>query len=384
MGKDMPDTAASLGSASGPPLSVGVVGCGFISAIYLSNLTRRFPGVKVAAVADLLPDRAKARAAEYGIPRACGVEELMADPSIELVLNLTVPRVHAEVTLQAVSAGKHVYSEKPLAIGLRDAEKILALARKKGVRVGGAPDTFLGAGIQACIHLIDQGAIGMPVSATAFMTCHGHESWHPDPAFYYESGGGPVFDMGPYYFTALVALMGPARRVCGSARRTFPRRLVATGPKAGEVIDVSVPTHVSGTIDFAIGAVATFVMSFDVWHAQLPRIEIYGSDGSLSVPDPNTFGGPVRMRGAQDEEWKEVPVFGPYADNSRGLGLAEMAAAIRENRPHRASGELGMHALEIMHAVHEASSSGRYAELRYPVGRPEPFADQEDAHAAVQ
>jgi len=380
----MPDTAASLGSTAGPPLRVGVVGCGFISAIYLSNLTTRFPGVKVEAVADLLPDRAKARAAEYGVPRACGVEELMADPSIELVLNLTVPRVHAEVTLQAVSAGKHVYTEKPLAIGLRDAEKILALARKKGVRVGGAPDTFLGAGIQACIRLIDEGAIGMPVSASAFMTCHGHESWHPDPAFYYEAGGGPVFDMGPYYFTALVALLGPAQRVCGSARRTFPRRLVGTGPRAGEVIEVSVPTHVSGTIDFATGAVATFVMSFDVWHAQLPRMEIYGSDGSLSVPDPNTFGGPVRIRGAQDGEWKDVPVTGPFADNSRGLGLAEMAAALRQNRPHRASAELGMHALEIMHAVHEASSSGRYAELRYPAGRPRPFADQEDAHATVQ
>ena len=366
------------------PLGVGVVGCGTISAIYLANLTRRFAGVKVTAVADLVPERAKARAEEFGIPRACTVEELMADGSVGLVLNLTVPRAHAEVSLQAVSAGKHVYTEKPLAISLRDAEKILAVARKKGVRVGGAPDTFLGAGIQTCIRLINEGAIGMPVAATAFMTCHGHESWHPDPAFYYEAGGGPVFDMGPYYFTALVALLGPAQRVCGSARRTFPRRVVETGPRAGEMIEVAVPTHVSGTIDFAIGAVAAFVMSFDVWHAELPRIEIYGSDGSLSVPDPNTFGGPVRARGPKDGEWREVPLAGPFSDNSRGLGLVEMAAAIRENRPHRASGEMGLHTLEIMHAVHDASSSGRYAELRYPVARPEPFSNQEEKDAALQ
>jgi len=380
----MPERAGGLDTAGGPPLTVGVVGCGTISEIYLSNLARRFPGVQVIAVADLVPERAQARAAEFGIPKACGVEELMADRAIELVLNLTVPRAHAEITLQAVSAGKHVYTEKPLTIGLRDAEKILTLARKKGVRVGGAPDTFLGAGIQACIRLIDEGAIGAPVAATAFMTCHGHESWHPDPAFYYEAGGGPVFDMGPYYFTALVALLGPAQRVCGSARRTFSRRVVETGPRAGEIIEVAVPTHAAGTIDFAIGAVATFVMSFDVWHAELPRIEVYGTDGSLSVPDPNTFGGPVRVRGSQDREWREVPAGGPFADNSRGLGLAEMAAGIRANRPHRASGELALHALEIMHAVHEASSSGRYAELRYPVPRPEPFGDQEEPHAAIQ
>jgi len=189
--------------------------------------------------------------------------------------------------------------------------------------------------------------------------------------------------MGPYYFTALVALMGPAQRVCGSARRTFARRTVGSGPRAGEPIDVGVPTHVSGTIDFAIGAPVTFVMSFDVWHAQLPRIEVYGSEGSLSVPDPNTFGGPVRIRGQSDEDWQDVPVPERYSDNSRGLGVAEMAAALRENRPHRASAELGLHALEIMHAVHDASSSERYAQLRYPVPRPEPFPGQEDDDAVV-
>ena len=352
---------------------VGVIGCGNISGIYFANLTKKFGNVEVAAVADLLPERAQARAAEHGIARVCSVDEILADSGIEVVLNLTVPMAHAEVTLQAIAAGKHVYTEKPLAVSLKDGERILTQARKKGVRVGTAPDTFLGAGIQTCIRLINEGAIGMPVAATAFMTCHGPEEWHPDPAFYYAQGGGPVFDMGPYYFTALAALLGPAQRVCGSVKRTFARRTVGSGPKEGEIIDVQVPTHAAGTIDFAVGAVATFVMSFDVWHAQLPHIEIYGSDGSLSVPDPNTFGGPVRIRAATDTEWRDVPVPSLYEDNSRGLGLSEMVEAMREDRPHRASGALGLHVLEIMHAVHDASSAERYAALRFSVDRPEPL-----------
>jgi predicted dehydrogenase len=349
---------------------VGIVGCGNISGIYLANLSTLFGNVEVAALADLLPERAETRAAEHGIARACTVEELLADPGIDVVLNLTVPVYHAEITLQAIAAGKHVYTEKPLAVSLKDGERILSQAAKKRVRVGTAPDTFLGAGIQTCIRLINEGAIGMPVAATAFMTCHGHEGWHPDPAFYYRQGGGPVFDMGPYYFTALAALLGPAERVSGSVKRTFPFRTIGSGPKEGETIGVEVPTHAAGTIDFAIGAVATFVMSFDVWHAELPRIEIYGSDGTLSVPDPNTFGGPVRIRGSTDTEWQDVPVPARYRENSRGLGLSEMVDAIREARPHRASGALGLHVLEIMHAVHDASAAGRYTTLRFPADRP--------------
>jgi predicted dehydrogenase len=352
---------------------VGIVGCGAISGIYLSNLEREFSNVEVAAVADLLPERARARAAEYHVPRACSVEELLADQEIELILNLTVPTAHAEVTLQAITAGKHVYTEKPLTVSLRDAERILALARKKGIRVGTAPDTFLGAGIQTCIKLVDDGAIGVPIAASAFMTSHGPEAWHPDPSFYYTRGGGPVFDMGPYYFTALIALLGPAQRVCASVKRTFPRRIVGSGPKAGQIIEVDVPTHAAGTIDFATGVVATFLMSFDVWHAQLPYIEIYGSEGSLSVPDPNTFGGPVRIRSAEDAEWRDIPVrHAKGSEDRRGLGLAEMADALQEGRQHRASGALGLHVLEIMHAVHDSSSGERHATLRFPVGRPEP------------
>ena len=365
-------------------MNIGIVGCGTISATYLRNLATRFAEVPVTAVADLVAERATARAEEFGIRRALSVEELLDDRDVQLVLNLTVPPAHAEVTLAAIAAGKHVYTEKPLAISMRDAEKILASARRRGVRVGAAPDTFLGAGIQTCVSLINEGAIGMPVAATAFMTNHGHEHWHPDPAFFYAQGGGPVFDMGPYYLSALNAMLGPAQRVSGSVRRTFPRRLIGSGPRAGDAIEVEVPTHASGTIDFGIGAVATFVMSFDVWHAELPRIEIYGSDGSLSVPDPNTFGGPVRIRGSSDPEWRDVAVPSALSDNSRGVGLAEMVNAIGHGRPHRASGELALHALEIMHAVHDASSSERYVTLRFPAPRPEPFLDEEALHAVVR
>jgi predicted dehydrogenase len=358
-----------------PKARVGIIGCGNISEIYITNIMTRFDTLELAAVADLIPERAQEKARAHGIPRALAVSELLADPSIDIVLNLTIPRAHAEVCLAALNAGKHVYTEKPLAVGLKDGERILTLARKKGLRVGAAPDTFLGAGIQTCLRLIGEGAIGEPVAATAFMTCHGHESWHPDPAFYYAPGGGPVFDMGPYYFTALIALLGPAQRVCGSVRRSFARRQVGSGPKAGDMIEVVVPTHAAGTIDFASGPVATFIMTFDVWHAELPRIEIYGSAGTLSVPDPNGFGGPVRIRAYDDAAWQEVPVTLPHAENSRGLGLADMAQAIAEGRPHRASGDLALHALEIMHAVHDASSADRYVHLKYPVAQPQPLEE---------
>lgn len=353
---------------------VGVIGCGNISNVYFKNIASLFDNLEVAAVADLDAERAQAKAGQYGISKAYGVEELLADPGIEVVLNLTTPAAHAEVCMAALTAGKHVYTEKPLAVSLRDAERVLALARKKGVRVGAAPDTFLGAGIQTCVQLINEGQIGMPVAATAFMANHGHESWHPNPDFYYAQGGGPVFDMGPYYFTALIALMGPAHRVSGSVRRTFPSRLIGSGPREGETIPVQIPTHAAGTIDFDCGAIATFLMSFDVWAARLPHIEIYGSDGTLSVPDPNTFGGPVLIRTQDSPDWREVPLTLPWADNCRGLGLSEMVQAIAEGRPHRASGELAMHALEIMHAVHDASGTGKCVTLRSPAPRPAALA----------
>lgn len=235
------------------------------------------------------------------------------------------------------------------------------------------PDTFLGAGLQTCRKVIDDGLIGEPIGATAFMTSHGPEDWHPDPEFVYQAGGGPMLDMGPYYLTALVALMGPVRRVCGSARITFPERVIGSEPKRGQVMKVEVPTHVAGVLDFASGAVGTILMSFDVWAAELPRIEIYGTEGSLSLPDPNTFGGPVRLKRAKDKRWRTVPLTHGYAENWRGIGVADMASAIGSDRPHRASGDLAYHVLDIMHAIQDASQASRYVALGSTCGRPAPL-----------
>jgi predicted dehydrogenase len=343
---------------------IGIIGCGNISSIYLENLNRRFEGVTVDAVADLDRSRAEAQAAKFGVPRVLSVEQMLADPAIEIIVNLTIPKAHFSVCRDALNAGKHVYVEKPLSIELADGQALQALAQSKGLLLGGAPDTFLGAGIQTCQDLIEAGEIGRPIGATAFMTCHGHESWHPDPEFYYQVGGGPMFDMGPYYLTALFSLLGPARRVTGSAAISFPQRTITSEQKKGQVIDVAVPTHVAGIIDFASGAIGTILTSFDVWAAELPRIEIYGSLGTLSVPDPNTFGGPVRLRKAGSDAFVDMPLTRPFADNSRGLGVVDMARALRGGRSnHRASGTMTLHVLEAMHGFHIASREGRHYEM---------------------
>ena len=352
---------------------IGIIGCGNISGIYLKNCQTLFENTQVAAVADLLSERAQAKAAEFNVPKACSVQELLADDEIEIVINLTIPKAHAEVAFRVLEAGKSVHNEKPLAIRRADGQKVLEMARARKVRVGCAPDTFMGGGIQTCRKLIDDGWIGQPVAATAFMTCHGHEGWHPDPEFYYKLGGGPMFDMGPYYLTALVNLMGPAKRVTGSARATFSTRTVTSKPKFGTVITVDVPTHVAGVVDFASGAVATIITSFDVWAANLPRIEIYGTEGSLSVPDPNGFGGPVSVRPGRAKEWSVVPLSHGYQENSRGIGVADMARGLETGRPHRASGELAYHVLDIMHAFHDASDSGKHVQLASTCEKPAPL-----------
>ncbi|HET6428049.1 MAG TPA: Gfo/Idh/MocA family oxidoreductase [Phycisphaerae bacterium] len=355
------------------PTKVGIIGCGKISGIYLKNCQQVFRDVEVAACADMIHDRAIAQAKEYHVAAACSVEELLADPAIEIVLNLTIPNAHASVAQAAVAAGKNVHNEKPLTITRTEGKALLSAAKAKGVRVGCAPDTFLGAGHQTCRKLIDDGAIGEPVAAVAFMLCHGHESWHPDPEFYYKAGGGPMFDMGPYYLTALVNMIGPVRRVTGSARASFPERLITSEPKKGTKITVDVPTHVAGVLDFANGAVGTIVTSFDVWAHSLPRIEVYGTEGSLSVPDPNSFGGPVKIRKPGEKEWADVPHTHGYAENSRGIGVADMACALRSGRPHRTNGRLAYHVLDIMHAVHDASREGRHIELESTCQRPAPL-----------
>jgi predicted dehydrogenase len=353
-------------------IGVGVVGCGNISGIYLANLPQ-FKALDVIACADIVLERAKAKAAEFEVPNACTVDELLTSSAIDLVVNLTIPAAHGQVGLAAIGSGKSVYNEKPLAVNLDDARDLLESARNRGLRVGGAPDTFLGAGLQTCRRLIDEGVIGRPVAATAFMLCHGHEHWHPDPAFYYQVGGGPMFDMGPYYLTALMTLLGPVRRVSGSARVTFTERTISSQPRAGETIAVEVPTHIASVLDFEQGTIATLVTSFDVWSSEVPRLEIYGSDGSLSLPDPNTFGGPVRLRRSDETEWQESPLSHPYVDNSRGLGVADMATGLLTGRPHRASGELAFHVVEVMHAIHTSSATGRHVDIESAFDLPAPM-----------
>ncbi len=351
------------------PVKVGVIGCGTISGIYL-KMAQTLRILDIVACADLSMERAQERAEEFGIPHVYSVEELLADPEIELVLNLTIPAAHFDVTRAALEAGKSVYSEKPLAIRREDGQQLVALAEAKGLYLGGAPDTFLGAGLQTCRKLVDDGWIGEPVAATAFMLGHGPESWHPNPEFYYQRGGGPLFDMGPYYLTALISLLGPVRRVTGSARTTFATRTATSETRYGAIIPVETATHIAAVLDFANGAVVTLITSFEVWASTLPHIEIYGTRGSLLAPDPNRFGGEVLVRRAGVKEWSEVPLTHHYDTNSRGIGLAEMAYALRAQRPQRASGTLAYHVLDIMHAIEDASEAGRHVELTSTCERP--------------
>jgi predicted dehydrogenase len=281
---------------------------------------------------------------------------------------------HHAVCKAALEAGKHVHVEKPLSITREQGKELVDLARAKGLRLGAAPDTFLGGGQQTCRKLIDDGWIGEPVAASATMMGHGHESWHPAPEFYYKAGGGPMFDMGPYYLTALVNLLGPYKRITGSTRITFPERLITSQPLNGTKITVDVPTHISGVIDFANGAIGTITTSFDVYNEPaFSPIMVYGTEGTLAVPDPNGFGGPVRFRGKRDKEFKEVPLTHGHNDNNRGIGAADIAYAIQSGRPHRANGDLGYHVLEAMWAFHDASDTGSHYLMKSTVERPAPL-----------
>ena len=349
---------------------IGIIGCGDISKTYLKNLPG-FENMKVKGCADIVHEKAESRASEFGL-QAMSVSELLDDPEITFVVNLTVPKAHASINNAALSSGKHVYTEKPLSVNLEDAKASLILAKQKNLRIGSAPDTFLGGGIQTCRKLMDAGEIGYPVAAVAFMAGHGMENWHPDPEFFYKTGGGPMLDIGPYYLTALVSLLGPIRRITGSTKISFPERIVTSQANYGKHIIVETPTHISGIMDFANGTIATIITSFDVWGANLPRIEIYGSEGSISVPDPNTFGGPVRLF-KPGAGWQEIELTHGYTQNSRGLGLADMASAVNSGRSHRANGELAYHILEAMLAFEKSGRSGNHVNLDSSCDRPEPF-----------
>jgi predicted dehydrogenase len=354
--------------ASKETLGVGLIGCGNICGAYFKGCAM-FHSVEIVACADINMEAAKKAAEEHGV-RAVTVDELLAMDEVDIVINLTIPGVHAEVSLKVLEAGKHLHSEKPLAVSLEDGKRVIDTAAAKGLRVGCAPDTFLGAGYQTCRKLIDDGWIGRPLSGSAFMLARGPEGWHPNPAFFYQVGGGPMFDIGPYYMTALVHLLGPVKQVSAVTTKGFETRTATCKEHFGEELPVDVPTHYSGTLVFANGSVVTVGISFDVHRHGHQPIEIYGADGSLQAPDPNMFGGPVRVFRPGNEDWQEVAFSHGYSDNSRGIGVADMAQGILSGRPHRCNGDLAYHVLEIMHAYEKSSTEGKMVEIESTCEQP--------------
>ena len=364
-------------------LNIGLVGCGFISGVYLENLANVFGSATVYACCDLNAETAAKTAAKWSIPHVMTYDEMLDCKEISLILNLTTPAAHYGLTKKALEAGKHVYLEKPLSMTHKQGAELVVLAQKNNVRLGGAPDTFMGAGMQTCRKLIDGGFIGKPVNFSAFLMRSGHEYWHPEPDFYYKPGGGPLFDMGTYYLTALVSLLGSVSEVCGMNSTAFKTRTVVTEPHYGKVIDVEVPTHETALLRFESGVVGTLITSFDVQAYTLPHIEIYGTAGTILAPDPDLFGGPVFMAGRYNKElikqkiysseFKEIPHTHIYTENSRGIGLADMAQSITDNRPHRASGELMCHVLEVMEGIRISGNTDSFYKLKTRCERPEPL-----------
>ncbi len=346
---------------SSPKLGIGIIGCGNIFPAYAKGCAM-FRALDLKACADILPGAARLCAEEFHLA-AMTVDELLDDPSIGLVVNLTIPSVHAETSMRILESGKHVYSEKPLAVQLSEGKAVCDLARNKGLRVGCAPDTFLGAGLQTSRKLIEDGWIGRPVGGTAFLMSLGPESWHPNPAFFYKRGAGPMFDMGPYFITALVHLLGPVVSVTAVTAKTHDERLATCKERFGERLPVEVPTYNSGILVFENGAVVTVNISFDVPGHKHSPIEIYGTGGSLSVPDPNTFDGPVELCRSGEKAWTVMPCAFGYRENSRGIGVADMAHAIHSSRPHRCDAMLALHVLEVMTAFEKSSTSGHKVEI---------------------
>ncbi len=363
------------------PTIIGIIGCGSISGTYLSGAARS-PLVRVKSVADIRADVADAQALGHGV-QAVPIDTLLADPDIDIVVNLTVPAAHAPVSLRIIEAGKHVYLEKPLATRFAEAKPVMEAAAAKGLRVGCAPDTFLGAGHQACRYAIDAGLIGVPVAGAASMLSHGMEHWHPNPAFYYQHGGGPIHDMGPYYVTQLVNLLGPIARVAAQASTASRTRPITSEPLAGQTITVEVPTTFNGVLSFANGANVSLSHSWDVWKHKRSPLEIYGSEGSMLAPDPNFFGGEPQIT-CRDGDWTSLDISGhPFGVTNRVtrtgaqvadyriIGLLDMVAAIRAGRPHRVSGTLALHVLEVLDAFERSSLEGRHIVIETPCDRPE-------------
>jgi predicted dehydrogenase len=366
--------------SSSDPMKVGIVGAGNISATYVATL-HTFDFVRVKSVHDMSDDAAGKLAKQFDL-QTSSLEKMIDDPEIGLIINLTTPTSHHSISKKALAAGKHVYCEKPLGVSMEEAEELMALAHAGGLRLGCAPDTFLGGGHQLTRRLIDEGRIGKAVSATAMLLLPGHEHWHPNPAFFYQRGGGPMLDVGPYYVTNLITLLGPVREVLGTAKITRMERTVKSEPRKGETIKVQVPTHLTGVIEFHSGATITIATSFDVVKHKHNQIEIYGSEGSMVTPDPNNFTGKVELFRAGDEAWQEVEVDHPYTSGVpgfaglRGLGAAEMVDSLRAGRPHRVSAELAFHALEVMTAFERSSLSRKAVAIDSSCGRPDPIGRQ--------
>ena len=349
---------------------VGVIGCGNISSAYFSG-SKTFDDIEIVACADLNMDAAKAKAEEFEI-KAKSVKALLNDKSISIIINLTIPKVHAEVNLQILKAGKHAYCEKPFALDRESGDQVLEFAKKKGLMIGCAPDTFLGGGIQTARKAIDDGWIGRPLAGTAFMMGRGPEGWHPNPNFFYTKGGGPMFDMGPYYITALVALLGPVKSVSAYTTKGFDERIATSEKLNGTKIPVEVPTHYSGTLEFENGALINMIMSFDITAHSHNCIELYGSEGSMKIPDPNSFGGDVVVK--RDDEWERLPYSHIYTENMRSIGVADMANAINNKRKNRVSGELANHVLDVMLSFEDSSNSGKRVKIKSKCTQPEALA----------
>jgi len=376
-------------------LNVGIIGCGNISGIYLQNIPA-YEGLALRACADMKPEAAQAQASRHGI-EARTVDELLASDDIDLVVNLTIPSAHFGVSLAALRAGKHVFSEKPLAVDFEQGRKLVDEAEARGLLLGCAPDTFLGAGGRLARKLIDDGAVGRILSGTAFLMSHGMEHWHPDPEFFFKPGGGPILDMAPYYLSAIVNLVGPVKRVVSLSSIGFPERTITTetSPRKGEKIVVETPTHVMALLEFASGAQFTFCMSWDVWKHGHPAIELYGTEGSLRVPDPNFFGGHVEIT-ERGGDWRavdssEMPLGAPNwrspnwapdvpaKANYRALGLADLASAVLHGTPHRSSGRLALHVLEVMHCILEGAATGQPMAITTTLERPAVLEDMDAA-----
>jgi predicted dehydrogenase len=350
---------------------IGIIGCGNISPVYATTLGE-FPWIEIAAFADGIPERAEKFAGRYG-GVALELTEMLRDDSIDAVVNLTPAHAHTSVSRLCLEAGKPVFSEKPLGTDFDEGRSLEALASERGLRLGCAPDTFLGAGLQAARKAIDRGMIGEPIAANGFMLGFGPEWWHPDPDSFYKPGAGPLFDMGPYYLTALVHLLGPARSISGSAKIGIAERVIHSKGRVGDVVQAATPTHVSSMIDFVGGASATLVTSFDVKATRFKTIEVYGTEGTLALPDPNTFGGPLKVRSIIADDWREIALPVPNVPQQRGIGLADMLSATIAKRPHRASAELALHVLELMSATLRSSDEGRRIDLTTTCERPEPM-----------